>query len=210
MSRPRVAVGSFVVLFALVPASVVFCDEGMWLFTNPPTKSLKEKYDFEASAKWLEHVQRSSVRFNDGGSGSFVSADGLVMTNHHVGSGGAGEAQHAGQEPAQDRLLRQDPGGGVQVRRHGAQRFVDHRGRHRAGEGAATPQMNPTETNTAQRKMRTTVEKECEDKSGLDCQVVTLYQGGRYHLYQYKRFTDVRLVMARSRTSPFRRGHGQF
>src|ERR1700757_4951315 len=61
-------------------------DEGMWLFNNPPRKLLKDKYNFDATDKWLEHVQKSSVRFNSGGSGSFVSADGLVMTNHHVGA----------------------------------------------------------------------------------------------------------------------------
>src|SRR5262249_54134921 len=60
-------------------------DEGMWLYTNPPRKSLEEKYNFKPTDQWLEHLQKSSVRFNSGGSGSFVSADGLVMTNHHVG-----------------------------------------------------------------------------------------------------------------------------
>src|SRR6478672_7064317 len=63
-----------------------YADEGMWLFNNPPRKLLKEKYNFDITDKWLEHVQKSSVRFNSGGSGSFVSADGLVMTNHHVGA----------------------------------------------------------------------------------------------------------------------------
>src|SRR5271163_934364 len=61
-------------------------DEGMWLFNNPPRKILKDKYGFEPTDKWLEHVQKASVRFNSGGSGSFVSPDGLVMTNHHVGA----------------------------------------------------------------------------------------------------------------------------
>ena len=61
-------------------------DEGMWLFNNPPRNQLKEKYGFEVTDSWLEHVQKSSVRFNSGGSGSFVSEDGLVMSNHHVGA----------------------------------------------------------------------------------------------------------------------------
>src|SRR4051794_18716737 len=65
-------------------ASTLLGDEGMWLFNNPPKKYLKDKYSFDATPEWLEHVQKSSVRFNSGGSGSFVSAGGLVMTNHHV------------------------------------------------------------------------------------------------------------------------------
>ena len=61
-------------------------DEGMWLYTNPPREHLKQKYNFEPTQEWLDHLRLSSVRFNSGGSGSFVSADGLVMTNHHVGA----------------------------------------------------------------------------------------------------------------------------
>src|SRR5215213_3234761 len=61
-----------------------YADEGMWLFNAPPRELLKQKYNFEPTAEWLEHVQKSSVRFNSGGSGSFVSEDGLVMSNHHV------------------------------------------------------------------------------------------------------------------------------
>jgi hypothetical protein len=69
-------------IFLLAAAAVIpaLADEGMWLYTNPPVKQLKQKYNFEPSRQWLEHLQRSSVRFNNGGSGSFVSADGLVMT----------------------------------------------------------------------------------------------------------------------------------
>src|SRR5438270_4409060 len=62
-----------------------FGDEGMWLFNNPPLKQLKEKHQFEPTPQWLEHLQKSSVRFNSGGSGSFVSPNGVCITNHHVG-----------------------------------------------------------------------------------------------------------------------------
>src|SRR5688572_26672571 len=66
--------------------SACLADEGMWLFNKPPMTILKERHGFEPSTAWLEHLQKSSVRFSSGGSGSIVSADGLVMTNHHVGS----------------------------------------------------------------------------------------------------------------------------
>src|SRR5262249_34246728 len=83
--RSLLFTSTLVLLAMIMLAPKVRSDEGLWLFNNPPLKHLKEKYQFEPDAKWLEHVQKSSGRFNSGGSGSFVSADGLVMTNHHVG-----------------------------------------------------------------------------------------------------------------------------
>jgi S1-C subfamily serine protease len=76
-------------LFGLMTISAgissVLADEGMWLFNNPPLKQFRAKYQFEPTPQWLDHLQKSSVHFNSGGSGSFVSANGLVITNHHVG-----------------------------------------------------------------------------------------------------------------------------
>jgi len=75
--------------FALVFVAVCFtvsADEGMWLYNQFPKEQVKKKYGFELSDEWLKHVRLSSVRFNSGGSGSFVSSSGLVMTNHHVGA----------------------------------------------------------------------------------------------------------------------------
>src|SRR6476661_4926149 len=75
-----------VLFLVLVMTTSAFADEGMWLFNAPPLKQLLEKYQFEPSPQWLEHLQKASVRFNSGGSGSFVSSNGLVITNHHVGA----------------------------------------------------------------------------------------------------------------------------
>src|ERR1700724_2829526 len=85
-SLARVSLLAAALLGLAASFDIVHADEGMWLFNNPPKKILKDKYNFEPTADWLEHVQKSSVRFNSGGSGSFISADGLVMTNHHVGA----------------------------------------------------------------------------------------------------------------------------
>src|SRR2546429_3204666 len=82
--RPRVC--SSVLLFIVGMTISVRADEGMWLFDAPPLKQLREKYQFEPTPQWLEHLQKASVRFNSGGSGSFVSANALAITNHHVGA----------------------------------------------------------------------------------------------------------------------------
>src|ERR1700761_9836546 len=85
MSKIRLSLclGALVLLGALS----ICAEEGMWTFDNPPLKQLKEKYNFTPDKAWLDHVRLSSVRLNDGGSGSFVSPHGLLLTNHHVARG---------------------------------------------------------------------------------------------------------------------------
>ena len=87
MSRASV-IASFVIvsLWAVMHQEHAYSDEGMWLFNNPPRELLRKKYNFELTDAWLEHLQKASVRFNDGGSGSFISPHGLTLTNHHVGA----------------------------------------------------------------------------------------------------------------------------
>ncbi len=181
-------------LFLTVPS--VIADEGMWLLNQPPLKYLNEQYKFQPTPQWLEHVQKSCVRFSTGGSGSIVSSDGLVMTNHHVGS----EILHKFSTKEHDLLetgfyartpaeeLKADD-----VELLALWKIEDVTARV---TGAATSEMSPSDANTARRKMMTAIEDEAEKETGLDCQVVTLYQGGLYHLYSYKRYTDIRLVMA--------------
>src|SRR5437764_15101191 len=75
---------SFLAFFVLLLTFPLAADEGMWLFNRTPNAIFKQRYNFEPTKAWLDHLQKSSIRFNSGGSGSFVSADGLALTNHHV------------------------------------------------------------------------------------------------------------------------------
>jgi hypothetical protein len=185
-----------VMLMALTVTPAALGDEGMWLFTNPPRKYLKDKYHFDVTKGWLEHVQKSSVRFNSGGSGSFVSPDGLVMTNHHVG---ADCLQKMGDK---DHNYYRD---GFYARTRAQERkceatelnvlisIEDVTDRVNA---AVKPGLAPEKALAARRAVMNRIEKESLDQTGLRSNVVTLYQGAQYHLYRYKKYTDVRLVFA--------------
>ena len=170
-------------------------DEGMWLFNNPPRAHLAETYGFEPSAEWLEHLQKSAVRFNNGGSGSVVSSDGLVMTNHHVARSILQKLSSAERDILADGFL----AGTRDEELRAPDLEVDilwtiedvTEQVQAAAEGLAG-----AEAEAARRAARSRIEAERKEATGLVCETVVLYQGGRYHLYGYKRFTDVRLVMA--------------
>ena len=183
------------VMICLIPTEAP-ADEGMWLFNNPPEKLLKEKYNFAPGQDWYTHLQRSSVRFNSGGSGSFVSADGLVLTNHHVGADCLQKLSTSEEDLiAQGFYARtlQEEVRCVDLELNVLQNIEDVTDRINA---AVKPEMNLAEANQARRAAMNTVEKESLDKTGLRSDVVTLYHGGMYHLYRFKKYTDVRLVFA--------------
>lgn len=171
-------------------------DEGMWLFTRPPIEALKEKYNFTPTEEWLTHVQRAAIRMNNGGSASFVSPNGLVMTNHHVGSDCIEKLSTAERNLLETGFLAKSNEDELKCEDLEVNVLWSIDDVTDAVKGAARPEMSPAEANTARREKELAIEKECEDSTKLDCQVVTLYHGGKYHLYRYKRFDDVRLVMA--------------
>ncbi|MGH6631120.1 MAG: S46 family peptidase, partial [Burkholderiales bacterium] len=174
----------------------VLADEGMWLFNAVPRDKIKAAYGFEPSQEWLDHVRLSSVRFNNGGSGSFVSADGLTFTNHHVAS----ECIHQLSSEGKDFLKtgyqarsRADEAKCPDLELNVLQDLEDVTARVNAG---VKPKMSAAEAGQAQRSAMSAIEKECAAATGLRCDVVTFYAGGAYHLYKYKKYTDVRLVFA--------------
>ena len=171
-------------------------DEGMWLFNKAPVDKIKARYGFEPSQQWLDHVRLGSVRFNNGGSGSFVSADGLTFTNHHVGAGCVQELSTKEKDYMKLGFYartRAEEAKCPALELNVLQEIEDVTAKV---EAAVKSGMAASQAGTARRAMMSQLENECTEQSKLRCDIVTLYAGGMYHLYKYKKYTDVRLVFA--------------
>ncbi len=171
-------------------------DEGMWLLNDPPKELLKQKHQFDLTDPWLERAMKANVRFNSGGSGGFVSADGLIVTNHHIAADALQKLS------TKDRDLfalgfyakdRKDEAKCPDLELNVLQSIEDVTAKVNA---AVKADLKPAEAAAARRAVMTDIENESLTKTGLRSDVVTLYQGGAYHLYRYKKYTDVRLVFA--------------
>src|SRR4030088_2362608 len=176
--------------------SPAFADEGMWLFTNPPLKQLKEKYHFEPTPQWLEHLQKSSVRFNSGGSGSFISSNGLCITNHHVGLDTLQKISSEKNNYVRDGFYAKTQGEEIKSTDLELNVLVSIEYVTARVNAAVKPGISADESGKARGNAIAQIEKESKEKTGLRSDVVTLYQGGVYNLYRYKRYDDVRLVFA--------------
>jgi len=168
----------------------------MWLFNQPPRQILRERHQFEASDAWLDHLQKASVRFNSGGSGSFVSEDGLLISNHHVGADALQKVSTKDRNYLRDGFYARTSADEVKcldLELNVLQAIEDVTTR----VNAAVPRdAAPAQAFVARRKVLAEIEKESLERTKLRSDVVTLWQGGAYHLYRYKRYTDVRLVFA--------------
>jgi hypothetical protein len=186
-------------IFSLILAlatPLALADEGMWLYNAFPKDRVEKQYGFLATQEWLDHLQLSSVRFNNGGSGSFVSADGLAFTNHHVGADCIGKLSTSGTDYMKT---------GFYAKTHAEEaKCPDLELNVLTGiddvtakiKGATTAAMSTADAGQAQRSAMSAIEKDCAAAAGLRCDVVTLYSGEVYNLYKYKKYTDVRLVFA--------------
>lgn len=173
--------------------SILHNDEGMWLINNLPLERFRTQYGFEPTAQWLERAQKAAGRMSHG-SGFFVSANGLFMTNHHVARGFI----HAISTPQNDYLkngfyapIIQDeiklPNCPIKV----LMNIQDVTARVKAAVKAGATNADSFKAKQAEIAR---IEKESHEATALISEVVTLYRGAVYHLYQYKQYTDVRLV----------------
>ena len=188
-----------VMLIALVAAAlggIVLADEGMWTFDKLPLKHLKDTYGFEPPPGWVEHLQSSSVRFNSGGSGSFVSADGLVMTNHHVGADTLQKISTKDKDYYKTGFLAASPAEEVRAPDLELNVLVGIQDVTELINEGILAGLGDAEANVKRRAAMAKIEKDSLDKTGLRSDVVALYQGGKYALYTFKKYTDVRLVFA--------------
>jgi Peptidase S46 len=171
-------------------------DEGMWTFDNPPTKLLQERYGFTPTAQWLDHVRLSSVRFNDGGSGSFVSPHGLALTNHHVAFGQLQKVSTPQKDYVTDGFYARTPDEELKCPDLEVNVLMSMEDVTAKVMGVVKPGLSDKEALEARKAAIAKIEKESLDSTGLRSDVIPLYQGGEYWLYRYKKYTDLRLVFA--------------
>ena len=171
-------------------------DEGMWPYNRLPLGELESKYRFDPSPELLATLQHGSVRLNNGGSGSFVTATGLVMTNHHVASDCIRKLSSEKQDYVADGFYAASrtrelkcPDLELNVLME-IEPVTDRVNRN------VTAEMGDAARLDAQKAASAQIEKDCRDSTLMRCDVVNLYQGGVFDLYKYKRYTDVRLVFA--------------
>jgi len=183
-------------LILTLATPLAIADEGMWLYNTFPVDRVQKQYGFTPTQEWLDHLRLSSVRFNNGGSGSFVSADGLAFTNHHVGSDCIAQLATSGADYMKSGFYaraRADEAKCPDLELNVLVGIDDVTAKVKA---AATPSMSDADASHAQRSAMSAIEKDCATSTGLRCDVVTLYSGEVYNLYRYKKYTDVRLVFA--------------
>jgi hypothetical protein len=190
-------------ILLLGAAVAVPAEEGMWTFDNVPLKQLEARYGFKATQEWLDHVRLSSVRLNDGGSGSFVSPDGLLLTNHHVA-----RAQLQKNSTAEHNYIRDGfyaATGDQELKSPDLEINVlvgmkDVTERVQNSTKGITDKAQALKAREAE---MAAIEEESKKATGLRSDVISLYNGSEYWLYQYKAYTDVRLVFAPEQQAAF-------
>jgi hypothetical protein len=184
------------VIFLLPVVPAARADEGMWTFDNPPLKQWKERYNFEPTKEWLDNVRLASVRLNDGGSGSFVSPDGLLMTNQHVASGQLSKVSTKERDYTKNGFYARTVAEELKCPDLEINVLVSFEDVSKRVQGAVKANATSAQASEQRKGEMAAIERESNEKTGLRSDVVTLYSGGEYWLYRFKKYTDIRLVFA--------------
>ena len=187
---------SIVLACTFLTSTLAIADEGMWLYNAPPKDAIKAKYGFELTQQWLDYIRLSSVRFNNGGSGSFVSPDGLTFTNHHVGAECVHQLSTGGHDYIKTGFYAKTQAEEPKCPDLELNQLVAIEDVTDKVNAGVKPGMSAADAGQAQRAAMSEVEKNCSTSTGLRCDVVIFYSGQVYNLYKYKKYTDVRLVFA--------------
>ena len=187
----------------LAAGSVIHAEEGMWTFDNPPLKQLTAKYNFHPTQAWLDHIRLSSVRLNDGGSGSFISSDGLLLTNHHVARGQLQKNSTADHDYVRDGFYAPTLDAEMKSPDLEVNVLVGMADVTARVQGAAKGIADEAKALKAREAEIAAIEDESTKKTGWRSDVVSLYHGGEYWLYQYEKYTDVRIVFAPEQQAAF-------
>jgi hypothetical protein len=191
------------VALLVAAAPMIHAEEGMWTFDNLPLKQLAAKYNFHPTQAWLDHLRLASVRLNDGGSGSFVSPDGLLLTNHHVARGQLQKNSTAEHDYLRDGFYAATPDEEMKSADLEVNVLVGMEDVTTRVQGAAKGIVDQAKALKAREAAIAAIEKESKEKTGLRSDIVSFYQGGEYWLYQYKAYRDVRLVFAPEQQAAF-------
>jgi hypothetical protein len=193
--KTRLSAIGLALVAVLGGGSLLRADEGMWTFDNLPVEKMKAKYAFAPDAQWLEHVRLSAVRFR-GGSGSFISKDGLVLTNHHVGHGWIEKVSDPAHDYVKNGFVAGDREHEIKVPGMELNTLMTMENVTALLDQAVKPGATDAQAAQVRKDTLATLVRERETRLGLTCEPVTLYQGGEVWIYGYKVHKDIRLVMA--------------
>lgn len=172
----------------------IWADEGMWTYDHPPLKQIEERYGFKPSQEWLDHLRLSSVDMY--ASGSFVSPDGLMLTNHHVALFSLQRLSTPEHNYVRDGFYARTQAEEAPIPGMTVKVLVSMEDVTARVLGAAKPGASPAEAKAKQDAETAAIEAECLKKTGLQGDVVSLFGGAKRVLYRYKEYSDVRLVFA--------------
>lgn len=181
---------------------VAFADEGMWTFDNPPLKQWKERYNFEPSKEWLDNVRLASPKIG-GASGGFVSPNGLIATNHHVAAGIIARLSTKERDLMKTGFYAETQAEELKATDAEATVLMSYDNVTERVHGSAKAGATDSEMAQLRSVAISAIETECGRSTGFKCDVVSLYSGGEYWVYRFKRYTDIRLVMAPEEQAAF-------